>query len=130
MNQIKKEPLIGAHTSASGGSFNALIEGHNIGANTIQIFTSNQKTWVGRKISEQEVEEWKAVRKKFQITTVISHSGYLINLGSPNHDLLNKSLQAFKEELERCHLLEINYLNFHPGSYTTGNRQECLEMIV
>ena len=122
--------LIGAHTSASGGSYNALLEGAQIGATTIQLFTSNQKQWKGRPLSEEEIETFKRLKKETGIHTIMSHDSYLINLGSPDPLLLEKSRQAFKEELIRCHLLEIDYLNFHPGAYTTGSEKLCLDTIV
>lgn len=125
-----KEPLIGAHTSAAGGSFNALKHGHAIGATTIQLFTSNQRQWGSRKISEEEVATWEALRKETHLTIVMSHDSYLINLGSNKPDLLEKSRKAFKEELERCHLLKINFLNFHPGASTGASVESCLDTII
>lgn len=122
--------LIGAHTSSAGGSFNALIEGAQIGATTIQLFTSNQKQWKGREISKEEALAFKNKKEETGIYTTMSHDSYLINLGSPDPLLLEKSRQAFKEEILRCHQLEINYLNFHPGAYTTGSEDLCLDTII
>lgn len=121
--------LIGAHTSAAGGSQNALYEGRDIGATAIQLFTSNQKQWTGRKISSEEVGLWEKALDETGITHVMSHDSYLINLGSPVAESLEKSRRAFREELERCHLLKIPYLNFHPGAATGGSEEECLETI-
>lgn len=120
---------IGAHTSAAGGSFNALYEGKEIGATTIQLFTSNQKQWQGRQITPEEVAEWERALDKTGLSQVMSHDSYLINLGSPNPELLAKSRKAFSEELERCHLLKIPYLNFHPGAATDKNVEKCLDTI-
>lgn len=125
-----KKILIGAHTSAAGGSYNALYEGKEIGATTIQLFTSNQKQWNGRKISAEEVALWEKALDETGITHVMSHDSYLINLGSPDLEILLKSRKAFQSELERCHLLKIPYLNFHPGSATTGTVEQCLETII
>lgn len=125
-----KKILIGAHTSAAGGAHNALYEGKEIGATTIQLFTSNQKQWTGRKISADDVVLWEKALDETGITDVMSHDSYLINLGSPNLELLIKSRNAFREEIERCHLFKIPYLNFHPGSATTGTVEECIETIV
>ncbi len=122
--------LIGAHTSAAGGCFNALLEGAQIGATTIQLFTSNQKQWKGRIISEEEIAAFRRLKKETGIHTIMSHDSYLINLGSPDPLLLAKSREAFKEELLRCHQLEIDYLNFHPGAYTTGAEDLCLATII
>ncbi len=125
-----KKILIGAHTSAAGGAHNALYEGREIGATTIQLFTSNQKQWTGRKISAEDVALWEKALDETGITDVMSHDSYLINLGSPNLELLIKSRNAFREEIERCHLFKIPYLNFHPGSATTGTVEGCIETIV
>ncbi len=127
---MKKKLLIGAHTSATKGSYNALYHGQKMGCRTVQFFTSNQKQWKGRKIEKEEVLQWKKALKETQITDVMSHDSYLINLGSPSKELLVKSRKAFQEEIERCHLLEIPYLNFHPGTATSGEPQECLDRIV
>jgi len=125
-----KKILIGAHTSAAGGAPNALFEGKEIGATAIQLFTSNQKQWTGRTIGQEELALWQKALDETGITHVMSHDSYLINLGSPDPEILQKSRKAFREEIERCHLLKIPYLNFHPGSATTGSIDECLETIV
>lgn len=125
-----KKILIGAHTSAAGGAPNALIQGKEIGATTIQFFTSNQKQWKGRIIEEDEVQAWKKMLEETGISHVMSHDSYLINLGSPKLELLDKSKEAFRAEIERCHLFDVTYMNFHPGAATTGTTEQCLETIV
>ncbi len=124
------EVLIGAHTSASGGVHNALIHGEEIGANTIQLFTSNQKQWQGKKYSQEELDQWFEYRDKTQIKKIMSHDSYLINLGCPNEENLVKSRKAFSQEIERCNLLKISYLNFHPGAALDSSVEQCLETIV
>lgn len=125
-----KKILIGAHTSAAGGAPNALYQGREIGATTIQLFTSNQKQWNGRKISLDEVALWEKALDETGITHVMSHDSYLINLGAPDLEILGKSRKAFREEIERCHLLKIPYLNFHPGAYTSSSLEKCIETII
>ena len=124
-----KNIFLGAHTSAAGGAPNALTEGKSIGASAIQLFTSNQKQWNGRHIGVDEVNDWKKTRAESGISHVMSHDSYLINLGSVDPEMLAKSRKAFREEIERCHLLDIDFLNFHPGAATTGTVEECLEKI-
>jgi len=126
----KEKNWIGAHTSAAGGAPNALYEGKEIGASAIQLFTSNQKQWQGRKIGPEEVALWEKALEETGIGEIMSHDSYLINLGSPDPEMLAKSRKAFREELQRCHLLKIPYLNFHPGAATTGSVEACLETIV
>ncbi|MDN3508327.1 MAG: deoxyribonuclease IV [Simkaniaceae bacterium] len=122
--------LIGAHTSAAGGVHKALLHGEAIGATTIQLFTNNQKTWKSKPIDDDEVIRWKQAREKTGISKIMSHDSYLINPGSPDPELLEKSRLAFREELERCHLLELSFLNFHPGAATKSTEQACLDKIV
>lgn len=128
---MKKQTIwLGAHTSAAGGAHNALYEGRDIGATTIQLFTSNQKQWHGRKISDEEVELWEKALEETGIEHVMSHDSYLINLGSPDDILLQKSRSAFRAEIERCHKFKIPYLNFHPGAATKSTEEACLETII
>ena len=122
--------LIGAHTSAQGGPHHALLEGQEIGATTIQLFTANQKTWHGKQLTPEAIELWKETLKSTRIESVMSHDSYLINLGSPDQEGLEKSRKAFKEELERCHKLHITFLNFHPGAALAGSEEDCLHTIV
>jgi deoxyribonuclease IV len=125
----EKKILVGAHMSIAGGVHNAVYEGHAIGATTIQIFTSNQRQWQGSKISDEEAELFKKGLQKTGISHVMSHSSYLINLGSPKKDVYQKSIQTFEKELERCHILDLSYLTFHPGSSITGDEEKCLDTI-
>ena len=123
------ELLLGAHTSIAGGVHKALLEGQSIGATTVQIFTSNQRQWAGRPIPEAEVELWFKTLKETGLKKIMSHDSYLINLGSTSDDSLQKSRNAFKEEIQRCHLLDITYLNFHPGAALDGTEEQCLNRI-
>jgi deoxyribonuclease-4 len=121
--------LIGAHTSAQGGSYRALLEGQQIGATTIQLFTSNQKQWKGKAISDEDIAIWNKTLAETGIQKVMSHDSYLINLGSPNPEGLFKSRVAFREELQRCHQLNLSFLNFHPGAALDGTVEQCLDTI-
>lgn len=129
---MNKNPplLIGAHTSAAGGVQNALFEGYEIGATTVQLFTTNQKRWDAKPISDPTLEAWKQARKETGIECVMSHDSYLINLGASNEEVLIKSRKAFWEEIERCHALDITFLNFHPGAAGEGSTEACLDRIV
>lgn len=125
-----EELLVGAHTSTAGGVHKALLRGQEIGATTIQIFTSNQKQWSGRPLSSEEIDKWKEALERTGIQKVMSHDSYLINLGSNKEENLFKSRKAFKEEIERCLSLDLAYLNFHPGATTGDTEENCLNRIV
>jgi deoxyribonuclease IV len=120
---------IGAHVSAAGGVPNALLNGQKIGATAIQLFTSNQKQWVSKPIPEETVQLWAETRQATGIKHIMSHDSYLINLGCPDGGNLEKSRKAFRQELERCIQLKIDYLNFHPGAALKEDPQQCLDLI-
>lgn len=125
----KEELLIGAHTSAAGGVHNALLNGAAIGATTIQLFTSNQRQWHSKPIPQEEIDLWHKTLAEKGLQKVMSHDSYLINLGSPDPEGLEKSRQAFKREIERCNQLKISFLNFHPGAALKEDPQQCLDRI-
>ena len=122
--------LIGAHTSIQGGVGNALFRAKDIGANTLQLFTANQRQWGAKKVTEEDLLLFKTAKDETKISTVISHGSYLVNLGSPKKEGLEMSRKAFLEEIERCQAYGIDYLVFHPGSALDSSENECLDTIV
>lgn len=121
--------LIGAHTSIAGGVQNALYEGRELGATTIQLFTSNQRQWKSKGFTKETIDVWNAALQETGIRDVMSHDSYLINLGSPDSEILQKSRESFGLEIERCLQLGVTYLNFHPGAALDKDPQECLDRI-
>lgn len=124
-----KLPLLGAHTSTSGGVFNAIIEGKEIKADVLQIFSKNQKQWKGRAYKEGEVEKFHQLIDETGIKPVMVHTSYLINLGSTNELTLSNSIDALIDELQRCHLLKIPYLVLHPGSHLNAGEEVGIKKI-
>ncbi len=124
------DTYLGAHTSGQNGLHNALLEGVAIGATTIQLFTANQRRWEHPSLLPQQVDLWHATLESSGIKKVMSHASYLINLGSPREEIFNKSGLALKEEIKRCRLLDIDFLNFHPGAALDSTEADCLNRIV
>jgi deoxyribonuclease IV len=122
--------LLGAHTSAAGGVQNALYEGKDIGATTVQLFTANQRQWKARSLSQEQIELFQKAMGETGLESIMSHDSYLINLGAHDAEVLMKSRVAFREEIIRCLQLGIAYLNFHPGAAVGSTREACLEKIV
>lgn len=130
MSKHGEHLILGAHTSIAGGVHNALLEGQNIGATTVQLFTANQRRWEVKPLDREHIELWKHVLKETGLKKIMSHDSYLINLGAPDEANLAKSRKAFREELQRCLDLGITYLNFHPGAGGDKGDPACLECIV
>ena len=110
---------IGAHVSAAGGVFNAPINAAKIGATAFALFTKNQKQWQSKPLTEEIISQFKANCEQYHFTPqqILPHDSYLINLGHPEAEKLDKSRNAFVDEMERCQQLGLIYLNFHPGSH-------------
>jgi len=111
--------FVGAHVSASGGVENAPLNAMKIGAKAFALFTKNQRQWVAKPLTEDSIEAFKSNLAKSGIDPkhVLPHDSYLINLGHPEVEKLEKSRAAFIDELERCEQLGLDKLNFHPGSH-------------
>lgn len=123
---------IGAHVSASGGVEFAPINAHEIGANAFALFTKNQRQWVSKPLTEESISLFKENCEKyvFQPEYILPHDSYLINLGHPEEEGLQKSRAAFLDEMQRCEQLGLKLLNFHPGSSLNKvSVEDCLSLI-
>ncbi len=109
---------IGAHVSAAGGVENAPLNAKAIGAKAFALFTKNQRQWVAKPLTEKNIEAFSANLAAVGISAdqVLPHDSYLINLGHPEKDGLDKSRNAFLDEIQRCEQLGLTLLNFHPGA--------------
>ena len=129
---MKLNKYIGAHVSASGGVENAPLNAHKIGATAFALFTKNQRQWFSPALTEQSVALFKARCAEYGYTAaqILPHDSYLINLGSPDVDSLEKSRKSFIEEMRRCEQLGLDRLNFHPGSHLKKmTESDCLKTI-
>ncbi len=123
---------IGAHVSASGGVENAPENAKKIGATAFALFTKNQRQWVSPPLSERSIRLFRERCEAYGYTAdhILPHDSYLINLGSPEQEALQKSRAAFLDEMQRCEQLGLKLLNFHPGSSLKKvSDEECLQTI-
>ena len=123
---------IGAHVSASGGVEQAVLRAVDIGANAFALFTKNQRQWKAPPLKAETIEKFKRFCQVHHFTAdqILPHDSYLINLGSPEVEGLEKSRIAFIDEMERANQLGLKLLNFHPGSHLNKiSEQDCLARI-
>ena len=123
---------LGAHVSASGGVQNAPINAHEIGADSFALFTKNQRRWESKPLTNSDISSFKknCSELEFQLDKILPHDSYLINLGHPEDEKLEKSRKAFLDEMQRCEQLGLKLLNFHPGSHLKKiSEDECIERI-
>lgn len=118
---------VGAHVSASGGVENAPLNANAIGAKAFALFTKNQRQWQAKPLTEISIIGFKSNLAKVGIAPehVLPHDSYLINLGHPDAEPLQKSRNAFLDEMQRCQQLGLKLLNFHPGSHLKKTSEEA-----
>ena len=124
--------FVGAHVSASGGVFNAVANAQAIGAKAFALFTKNQRQWNGKELDIETIDKFKNALQVSGILPrhILPHDSYLINLGHPEDEQREKSMEAFLDEVQRCELLGLDKLNFHPGSHLKKiSEDECLGKI-
>lgn len=123
---------IGAHVSAAGGVFNAVTRAHEIGATAFALFTKNQRQWKAPPLTDETIDKFRQACEEYGYGSqhILPHDSYLINLGHPTAEALEKSRLAFIDELQRAAALGIGLLNFHPGSHLKQiSTTDCLRRI-
>ena len=117
---------VGAHVSASGGVENAPVNANLIGAKAFALFTKNQRQWFSNPLSKASIKAFRDNCEKYDYKQfqILPHDSYLINLGHPDKELLEKSRASFLDEMQRCEQLGLDRLNFHPGSHLNSISEE------
>jgi len=123
---------VGAHVSASGGVENAPINANLIGAKAFALFTKNQRQWFSNPLTKASIKAFRENCEKlgYEPFQILPHDSYLINLGHPESEPLEKSRASFLDEMQRCEILGLDRLNFHPGSHLNAiGIEDCLKRI-
>jgi deoxyribonuclease-4 len=123
---------VGAHVSASGGVENAPLNADEIGAKAFALFTKNQRQWFSNPLTKASIKLFRENCEKsgYMPFQILPHDSYLINLGHPENEALEKSRASFLDEMQRCEQLGLDRLNFHPGSHLNLiSEEECLSRI-
>jgi deoxyribonuclease-4 len=123
---VTASPRIGLHAPIAGGLHNALLKSRELGCETVQIFSRNPRGWTARPLATEEVERFRSVRAETQLSPVVIHANYLINLAAADRIIGEKSRASFREEIERALLLGADYLVVHPGSARGACEQDAL----
>jgi len=119
---------IGVHLGTTGGASNAVEVAREIGANTFQIFSSSPRMWRAPKVDPKQAVRMKELRAKLDVGPLVIHTSYLVNVCSQNEEVREKSVVAFRGEIERALVLGAEYLVLHPGSWKGLTRDEGLKL--
>ena len=119
---------IGVHLGTAGGVSNAIARAPEVGANTLQIFSSSPRMWRAAKIDPQQAARTRELRGKLDVGPLTIHTSYLVNVCSQSDEVRQKSIAAFRGEVERALDLGAEYLVLHPGSWKGLTRDEGLKL--
>ncbi|HWN18742.1 MAG TPA: deoxyribonuclease IV [Gemmatimonadales bacterium] len=117
MHRPDQPERLGAHVSVQGGVETAPVRGKVIGATAIQVFTKTPSQWREPGISSESYDAFRRECERCEVSNIVGHDSYLINLASPDPALTARSEAAFVAELRRCKAFGIPYLVSHPGNY-------------
>lgn len=117
---------IGIHTSSAGGVQNAAERAYRLGCNTFQIFSSSPRQWAPYELGQPQCDEMNRLRARYDLKPLVIHTNYLVNLASSNELFLQKSMLAFRGEVERALALCADHLVLHPGSFRGADREQGL----
>jgi deoxyribonuclease-4 len=119
---------IGIHLGTTGGASNAVEQARAIGANTLQIFSSSPRMWRAPKVDPKQAVRMKELRAALDVSPLVIHTSYLVNVCSQTDEVREKSVAAFRGEIERALALGAEFLVLHPGSWKGLTRDEGLTL--
>lgn len=129
MSKSNMQQRFGAHMSIAGGLHLAFELAHAAGCDCLQIFVKNQRQWVAKPLDDASISAFSGAWKQSQITPIVAHATYLINLGAPDGENRQKSIRATIDELERCEALGLLGLVLHPGAHLGAGVDEGIRRI-
>lgn len=119
----------GSHLSMAGGHDRAVRAAARLGMETVQVFTKSNNQWRAAPLTEAHIAAWKAALAETGVSEPVAHASYLINLGSPDDALWEKSIAALVVEIERGEALGIADLVMHPGAHVGSGEDTGLSRI-
>ncbi len=126
----EKKLILGAHLSIAGGLYNALLSAKKYRCQCVQMFVVNQRQWRRPTLTDEQIQRFREIRVQTQLSPVVVHASYLINLAATDRDTHQKSLWAVADELQRCEALGANYYVLHPGAHRGRGEEKGLKKIV
>ena len=119
---------IGIHLGTTGGISNSIERAREIGANTLQIFSTSPRMWRAAKVDPKQAARTRELRAALDVGPLVVHTSYLVNVCSQTEEVREKSVLAFRGEIERALALGAEFLVLHPGSWKGLTRDEGLKL--
>ncbi len=121
---------MGAHMPTAGGLYKSLLAGKAIGCTAVQLFTGSPRQWSHAPLDEADITAFLSARDETEMAFTVAHDSYLINLAAPAPDVLERSRNAFRGELDRAHLLQIPWVVTHMGAHLNAGEEEAVARLI
>ncbi len=127
---LKLERLLGAHMPTAGGLKLSLIAGKKIGCTAVQLFTGSPRQWSHPPLKEADIRAFHEARTETGMAFTVAHDSYLINLAAPSSDVLERSRDAFRGELDRAEVLGIPWVVTHMGAHLDQGEDAAIDRLI
>jgi deoxyribonuclease IV len=122
--------LVGAHMPTAGGIQKSLLDGKEIGCDAVQLFTGSPRQWSHPPLKEEAIQAFLAAREETEIPFACAHDSYLINLAAPTAEILDRSRDAFRSELDRAEQLGLSWVVTHMGAHLDQGEDAAMARLV
>ncbi|HVU67104.1 MAG TPA: deoxyribonuclease IV [Ktedonobacteraceae bacterium] len=121
---------IGRHMPTNANPVKAANQAQEIGCQAIQIFASNPTAWTPTQGGEEACLAFAEAARALDLSPVVLHAPYLINLAAPDEAVWEKSVTLLRWTLQRGALLGASFVVFHVGSHKGSGVEAGVERVV
>jgi deoxyribonuclease-4 len=118
--------LLGAHLSTKGGLHTIFERAAAIDASAAALFAKNSNQWKGKELTADDCATFSRLRN---VRPLLTHASYLINLATTHELVLERSIHALADELDRAERLGIHAVVLHPGAHLGAGVSAGLDQI-
>jgi deoxyribonuclease-4 len=124
---MKSLPKLGGHVSCEGGLPMAIERATALGMQTFQLHPTSPRQWIAKIPADPLALQFTNSLKQSKISSFYIHAPYLINLATPNPDLLVKSKKNLEAQLIIGNKIGAHGVVVHLGSSTGTDKQQAIK---
>lgn len=124
---------IGSHVGMSGKDMflNSAREAFSYGANTFMVYTGAPQNTRRKDISELNIDAGWAFMREHQISDIVIHAPYIINLANTvKPEIFELATEFLALELERSAAMQSHTLVLHPGAHVGAGTDAGIAQII
>lgn len=125
--------LLGSHVSMSGKKMllGAAEEAAGYGSTTFMIYTGAPQNTRRKPIEDLNIEAGQAFMAEHQLSNIVVHAPYIINLGNTiKPENFGFAVNFLREEIQRAQALGATQITLHPGAHVGAGVEAGLKQII